>query len=218
MQSHLRFVAYIFLSLTVLMLAYFATSSPIKQSTVQASDVEPTPPPDMSGAASVLDLAPSEDRADLRMIPTGGPGSYSQSVFAFQPYPNQAVPYLFSGRTLVNPDTITHYYEAPVNLPHGATITRFVVWYMDNNTSNLWAALARASLDEATLNQIGYVASSGADAYVRYSQDLTITDPVVDNENYFYWVEVGLPPNATVGILSFRIDYQYSNYVPLTTK
>lgn len=170
------------------------------------------------GPASAPEAALGSALSEPAAIPAGGPGSFSQLAFAFQPYPNQTIPFSFSGRTLFNPDTATHYYEAPVYLPNGATITRFVVWYYDNNTANIWAALARAQLDDSSVVQIGYLASAGAAASVRYTSDTTITAPVVDLESYVYWVEIGLPPNSAGGIVSFRIDYEFPGYLPLVIR
>jgi hypothetical protein len=149
----------------------------------------------------------------------GGPGFYSQSAFAFRPYPDQNVPYYFSGRTLFNTDTASHSYEAMVSLPQGATITKFVVWYRDNNPSaDIWAAISRAAIDDSSVGQIARVDSSGAVAGVGYGEDTTITDPTVDMQSYTYWVETYLPPSSGAGIVSFRIDYSYSGYLPLVTK
>lgn len=170
------------------------------------------------GPASVPDPALADGLAAPDAIPSGGPGYYSEIALAFQPYPSQSVPFAFSGRTLYNPDTVTRYYQAPVHLPHGATITKFVVWFNDNNTANLWAALARAGLDDSSIAQIGYVASTGAATGIRYVQDTTIATPLVNNGSNMYWVEVGLPPNSSVGILSFRIDYRYGSSLPLILK
>lgn len=170
------------------------------------------------GPASVPDPALADSLAAPDAIPPGGPGFFSQSAMMFRPYPNQSVPFTISGRMLYNPDSSTHYYEAPVNLPNGATITKFVVWYIDNSTSYMWAALARAGLDDSSVGQIGYVASTDAAPGIRYLQDTTITTPLVNNGSYMYWVEVGLPPNSGAGILSFRIDYRYGSALPLILK
>lgn len=171
-----------------------------------------------TGPASVPDPALTGSLAAPDAIPSGGPGYLSQTAFGFQPYPNQSVPFNVSGRTLYNTDTATHYYQAAVQLPHGATITKFVVWYTDNSTATLWAALARAGLDDSSVAQIGYVTSTGAATGIRYVQDTTIATPLVDNGSYMYWVEVGLPPNSGAGILSFRIDYRYGSALPLISK
>lgn len=189
--------------IVTLVLCLFATGASVAQDT---------------GPASAPDLSLTADLAAPAAIPPGGPGFFSQTALTFQPYPNQTVPFTVSGRTLYNPDTGTHYYEAPVNLPNGVTITRFVVWYTDNSTSNMWAALARAGLDDSSVAQIGYVASTDAAAGIRYLQDTSIATPVVNNGSYMYWVEVGLPPSSGAGILSFRIDYRYGSALPLTLR
>ncbi len=203
MNYRLRLVRSVFAVVVTLAFCLFAAGASVAQEV---------------GPASVSDPVLADSLAAPDAIPSGGPGYFSQTAFVFQPYPNQSVPFLFSGRTLYNPDTVTRYYQAPVHLPHGATITKFVVWYTDNSTSNLWAALARAGLDDSGVAQIGYVASTNAAVGVRYLQDTTITTPLVNNGSYMYWVEVGLPPNSSVGIVSFRIDYRYGSALPLISR
>ncbi len=192
------FVVFLTLALVLVM-----ASASIAQEVGPASAPEP-----------VLNSGLSEPSA----IPSGGPGSFSQTALVFHPYPNQSTPFSISGRTLFNPDTSSHYYQAPVYLPNGATITRFVVWYSDNSTANLWAALARGALDDSAVTQIGYLASTDAATGIRYLSDTTIITPVVDLETYYYWVEVGLPANSAAGILSFRVDYEFPGFLPLVIK
>lgn len=149
----------------------------------------------------------------------GGPGFYSQTALGFQPWPNQAVPFSYSGVTLYNPDTAYHAYEAMVSLPNGATITKFVVWYYDNSASyDMWAAIGRAPMDYSSVEQIAHVDSAGAATSVRYGVDSTIIDATVDMQSYTYWVEAFLPPSSNAGIVSFRIDFGYPAYLPLVTK
>ena len=150
------------------------------------------------------------------VVVPGGPGFYSANGLAFQPYPNQAVPYTFSGRSIANPDTTSHAYEAQVSLPHGATITKFVVWVNDNNaSSDLWVTLARMGQDDSLVEQIAYITTTGATPANQHLVDTTITAPNIDLQNYVYWIETFLPPNYTGRLVSFRIDYTYPTYAPL---
>ena len=150
----------------------------------------------------------------------GGPGFYAQSALAFQPWPNQTTPFSYStGVKLVNPDTIGHYYLAVVALPQGATITKFVVWYVDNSAGlDMWVVLAVVPLEATSGPAMANVNSSGASTATRYGEDTTITNPTIDNQSNSYFVQLYLPPDVNLGMISFRIDYAYPSYLPLVTK
>jgi len=105
-----------------------------------------------------------------------------------------------------------------VSLPHGATVTKFIVYYMDNSTSSLNAILKRYPMDSASIIDIASVISSGAEAGWRYGEDAIITQPAVDLQSYSYGVEVILPPTNSVRLIGFRIDYQFGAFAPAVMK
>lgn len=141
---------------------------------------------------------------------------YSSSAFGFQAYPGSTVPLTYSGRTLVNTDTSYRYFEAPVVIPHGATITKFVAWVVDNNaTYGTNAILARAAQDDSDVIQLVNLSTTGQSSLKQHLETTTISNPNVDLQNYMYWVEVGLPPNSSGGIVSFRIDYSFDSFAPM---
>jgi hypothetical protein len=148
----------------------------------------------------------------------GGPGFYAQTALALRPWPNQNVPYAFNGVDLHNPDTIDHTYVAPLTLPNGATVTRFVVWFVDKDTHTLSAWLSRWALDMSTSSAMATVASAGAAEFVRYAQDTTIADATVDLESNAYFIQVELPATSSVSVVSFRIDYEYAAHLPAVLK
>lgn len=172
------------------------------------------------GAASIPDASlPADLNAPAAPIP-GGPGFLSQTALAFHGWPRENIPTYYNGVSLRNPDSASsHAYEAMIDLPHGAVITKFVVWVYDNNaTSDVWVVIARAGMDGSGIAQIARVDSTGASTSTRVLQDTTILTPKVDRQNYFYWVEAYLPPNNTGGVVSFRIDYDYPLYLPAASK
>ena len=171
---------------------------------------EPVPPSPLS-AGSVL-VQPAAPLA-------GGPGFYSQNGLAFKPYPSQATPFNYTGAKLVNPDTAAHYYMAPVTLPQGATITKFTVWYFDNDAGrDMNVDLYRLALNSEFGEVIASVSSAGAAPANRLVEDTTITGPVVDAGSYSYTIQANLPPSNVVGLVAFRIDYQYATFVPTVRK
>jgi hypothetical protein len=169
--------------------------------------------------ASLSGLTVGPARIEPAELVPGGPGFYAQNALAFRAYPNQAVPFSYAGAKLVNPDTVSHYYMAPVALPHGALITKFVVWYYDNDTGKeLSVDLYRLPLESEYGTSIASVSSAGASASNRYAQDTSISTPVVDLQSYSYAIQASLPASPSVGLVAFRIDYQYTNSLPLIMK
>lgn len=152
----------------------------------------------------------------------GGPGFIMIHPTAFVPM-NSTLEYAFSigGGYLYNPGTNLSYYEAAVNLPDGAKITKVVVYYYDNSsTTDLWALLAAKSMDEYDLPIPAYLASSGADGNNRVMEDTSISPDIIDNQSYAYWIEVSLPGDQGSNLLirGIRIDYSYPVNLPLINK
>lgn len=89
---------------------------------------------------------------------------------------------------------------APVNLPHGATVTNVIVYGSEADES--W------TLTRATDHSAG-VATMATAAYG--TADSTITNPVIDNANYSYAIGTG-SMDATDEIYSGVISYETSPY------
>lgn len=196
--------------LVVLLFGLLTLAQPVPQTAAQEEDPGPA-----SGSAAYTAGALALDPV---LIP-GGPGFFSANALGFQPYPNGTTPIAFSGRSVYNPDTTFHYYQMPVYLPHMATITKFVIWGYDNDGSyNFWGAVAKMGQDDSYVQQMSYLPSSGTSTSLRVFTDTTIVDPLVDLQSYAYWVEIGMPPSASVRFTSFRIDYSYPTYAPAIHK
>lgn len=87
---------------------------------------------------------------------------------------------------------------APIHLPQGATITAFLFWVHDQNSADdATASLRRFRIDGSTgVQELALLASSGAQAGSRVFSDFTISNGVVDNLAYWYFVWVCLPSVA----------------------
>ena len=151
----------------------------------------------------------------------GGPGFIMVHPSAFIPMDSTMQYSLTGGGALYNPGTINSYYEAAVNLPHGAKVTKVVVYYLDNSsTYDIWVAFAAIGMDIPNLSIMGYLTSTGADTTNRVMEDTTITPDTIDNQSIAYWIEVGLPGDqlADLRIRGVRIDYNYAVDLPLINK
>jgi len=84
---------------------------------------------------------------------------------------------------------------APIHLPQGATVTAFLMWVRDgNSTEESSAVLKRFRIDGVTgVQELASVVSSGSTANARVFSDFTISNGTVDNLTYWYFVYVCLP-------------------------
>lgn len=166
----------------------------------------------------------SEDQA-LQVAGTnaavpGGPGFIMVHPTAFVPF-TSALEYSFSsGGYLYNPSSSPAYYEAAVNLPHGAKITKVVVYYKDESPGNLRASLAVVGMDTPGAWEMAVLSSEGSTAGFRVMEDTTITLDTVDNQSYAYWIEVYLPGGyqTLLTLRGIRIDYSYPVNLPLINR
>lgn len=165
-----------------------------------------------AGASDVL-LSPGGEP-----VP-GGPGFISISSFFFKAYPTD-LPYSHNGAMLYSLDAfLPRFFIAGALLPHGATVTKFVVYYQDTTGFyDLSAYLVVSNLDSLTSAVMAQVTSSGADENVRYLEDSSILYPQVDNQAYHYMVHAELPPSSQVGLVAVRIDYAYEVSAALIKK
>ncbi len=152
----------------------------------------------------------------------GGPGFVMLHPTAFVPF-QQTGEYSFAGGAgaLYNPGSNSYAYEAAVNLPHGAKITKVVVYYYDNSsTQDLWVALATINLDTSVQSTMAFLSTAGADINKRVMEDTTITPDTVDNQSNAYWIEVYIPGNQSTNLIfrGVRIDYSYPVNLPLINK
>ena len=113
--------------------------------------------------------------------------------------------------TLVVNDASSQYFTAPINLPNGATITGFSINGLDNDsTYQFFAFLKKRPYDSTVDANIADVVSGTtfASGYVNVT-DSTISDGVVDNVNYIYYVDYGQNGTADQTLYTVRITYTY---------
>lgn len=107
------------------------------------------------------------------------------------------------------------YFVADVNLPHGATITSFKYnYFRDDAASSLEVDLRRASSVGAIdiLASIVATGTTGDDS----EEDTTISNAVVDNNNYTYHVWVTIDTNNNVlDVYLYNVIITYTLTQPL---
>jgi hypothetical protein len=115
---------------------------------------------------------------------------------------------------------------APVNLPDGATVTNFSVYYYDNNMGDdLSIAYARLFRGDSFITstavvmaQISSISTTGVDTTPQYSYDTTISYNTIDNQNRNYFAQIwDFQPDAQSANLRFngcRIEYTMDTLSP----
>lgn len=163
---------------------------------------------------SALGLAPSAP------VP-GGPGFLMVNPFQFVS--------AFADRSwsqdngqLFNPGPEDNFYEAALTLPNRVTITQMVLYYYDNSSKDLLASLWRIDPSIAgseSWTEMATVGTLNALDQMQYGTDTSINTAVIDQQNYSYVVEVGIPAgDNTLRLAGVRIDYVYPVMMPAVMK
>ncbi|MEO7794075.1 MAG: hypothetical protein ABIV06_04820 [Thermoanaerobaculia bacterium] len=78
---------------------------------------------------------------------------------------------------------------AGVRLPDGATVTALILYLRDNSADDVTISLRRKRIDdESTSTAMASATTSGTGTGVRIFSDVSISEAVVDNRNYTYFV------------------------------
>lgn len=111
------------------------------------------------------------------------------------------------GNKLTPADSSSPYYYAAVQLPHGATITNvYFAWYDTSGSNNAECKLFRNNLAGGGI-EMAKVTSSGSSGYGG-GNDPSITEPLVDNSMYAYYLQWHLPDSNTGGT-AVVIEYTF---------
>ena len=144
----------------------------------------------------------------------GGPGFISVSTFGFKPYyPSTNLAY--TNTWIYNDSSSYGVYFSPVNLPHGATITKVLFFYYDTVVgANMTFYLERVNLFDGSHTEVAQVNSTGSAGYGYVESVIFI--PAVNNQLYSYIIEADIPGGylANLSLINIRIDYGYPVYLP----
>jgi len=131
----------------------------------------------------------------------------SVAAAAFRPYVDG---YDFSndGRHLWNVDSNSDFYLAPVQLPHGAIVTKLTFYWWDGSASEGYCELYRIDLADNE-NTMATASTYGSAAAPNASVDSTIDLATVDNSSYAYYLWLNLP-DGLVRAFGVVIEYTIS--------
>jgi hypothetical protein len=99
---------------------------------------------------------------------------------------------------------------APVHLPDGVTVGSVLFWLLDDSASDFTMSLRRkASANTVPSSIMATVTTSGSSANVRFFLDPSISDAVIDNSAYTYFVssDTCLDDGFATAFFSALIDY-----------
>jgi hypothetical protein len=100
----------------------------------------------------------------------------------------------------------------PLQLPHGATIINVTFYFYDNDTDYFYFYLRRG-YEGIGFDTMAYADNSpGSDTpgWTHISAD-SINYPVVDNNNYFYFIHLSIPHSDT-SFNNYRFKYALVEY------
>lgn len=90
----------------------------------------------------------------------------------------------------------SNYLVAPVNLPNGAVITSFKVYYVDNSATDIFFTLYTTGLTSTSVSSMTSLVSTGASgsiSTISFLESTAISFSTIDNLNSSYFVLAGPP-------------------------
>jgi hypothetical protein len=141
-------------------------------------------------------------------------GYLTITAAAFTPG-NVASAYINNGAVLTPSTTNLTCWYAPVNLPHGATMSQLALWYISESPDLVIIELTRRTLaDGAEGSIVGDAAPASGGLYRRASYPITGAMQTVDNARYGYYVRLCLQYDGTGTTPQYhgsRITYTYTS-------
>jgi hypothetical protein len=182
-------------------------------------DTGPQGPAGATGATGATGTTgapgPKGDKGDTGERGFGMPqqGNISVPYSAFIPETSdESVSYYYStGLTNTEGSTINCY--APLQLPHGATITNATFYFYDSNDDGTFLFdLLRGGLTASTVGFVWKYPSSGMTGYNHISlTSISAAYSIVDNNNYFYYLLISLPYSSAANWY-YRFYYALVEY------
>jgi hypothetical protein len=109
---------------------------------------------------------------------------------------------------LINNSLEDRFYQAALSLPDNIKINRLVVYFSDDSEQDLIVALWRFDPSTGEHLEMATVSSWGTQGQYLHSADSSIIEPVVNQQKYSYYIEVGMPPaGSALRVAAVRIDY-----------
>lgn len=152
------------------------------------------------------------DQSSPLVIPAAALVDDGNNVDYFYPF--------YEGYLYSDNSNATYCGQAPVYLPNGVQVNSFTAYAYDNYASGFVSAtLRRKAFGSTTASDTMASTSTTVDnTSLQTPTDNTISFPIIDNENYVYFVGVCLGSNAAGSnnrIYALGIDFSHVAHVPL---
>jgi hypothetical protein len=145
----------------------------------------------------------------------GGPAFQMVNALQFRPATPDLLVHYFNDE-LVNPGQVGNFYQAALTIPNKIAITKMVVYFYDNSQADFVVALWRFDPSTGDHLEMATVASSDAQAQYRNVEDVTILEPLIDQQRYSYYIEVGMPSaGSSLRVAAVRLDYGFPTSLPI---
>lgn len=102
-----------------------------------------------------------------------------------------------------NLDSATSFFYAPVQLPHGVTVTNVTSYWFDADTIEDVTCYMRLATTDGAYMTMASVSSSGSTG-LGNAVDTSISYSSINNRNYEYLIYLGMPSNFLGGSLRLR--------------
>jgi hypothetical protein len=152
----------------------------------------------------------------FRAVASPGYGYISVAPPAFQPE-SHTYQYQINSLWIRNSDGNSDDYHAPIQLPHGATVTKLTFFWEDGSSSNGYCSLWRQNMAGSFGVSMAIVYTSGDTGVADSSENTTISFATVDNTLYSYGLTINLPDSA-VEAYGVVVEYQFGTTLPLVLR
>lgn len=148
---------------------------------------------------------------------SGGPGFVSIHAREFNPTVGDSIWYYAEDELYPGSTTTGGLFQAGLNVPHGATLTKIVLYYFDNSRDvDFSVSVSRKPLSGGISQSVASVSSWYDDGY-GYRATTAMNYPQIDLQNYAYFVKVSFPYPMNEGsdlrLVGVRVDYGYNTYL-----
>lgn len=163
-------------------------------------------------------LAGPQSGVQVGLPVTPGNGWVMLPAGAFRPRRADTT-YTYGGNLVTLTAPTSNQYEAPLNLPHGATVTRIVLYGVDTDVAqDASLTVWRNAVPGGPSTQLGTVASSGSGGSFSV-ETTTIANAVVNSIDFGYYAVLSLPvPTGTLTTRGARVDWEYTAALPTLSK
>jgi hypothetical protein len=169
---------------------------------------------------SLLARAYGQSAVNDQMLQSGRTRVIPAAAFRDDGFGDQSYGVTYSWGSLGPINANGYCVQAPVYLPDGAQVTSLRAHALDNEASgDIWRIeIRRKALNSLANSQVMASApTSGANGAVRMFEDNTISQPVVDNDNYFYFSAVCASGGngSLLRFIAVAIDFAHYAHLPL---